>query len=187
MGLCRVLELYDTLALDTKEIGMSDFTERMKEWFRFRDDASSRTYLIAGVAGLAIVASLYFVISGFTGGGATSTLKDRQEKPVKFYCTKHKGVFEVAQKDLIPDMDLASDMAMVEEPPHIQRVTCSTCNTKTGVAMMRCPKCKKDYCPDWWQKKWGKTQISVQKPLICPHCKTDRDKYFDEMTKRPSR
>ncbi len=178
-----MLELRDTLALDTKEIGMSDFTERMKEWFRFRDDAGPMTYLIAGAAGLAIVASLYFVTSGLSGGGGAAVSGDWQEKTVKFYCTKHKGEFEVAQKDLIPDMEAASEAAMMDEPPHIKRILCPTCNTKTGVAMVTCPQCKKDYCPEWWKQKWGKTQYGVQKPLICPHCKTDYDKYFVEKMK----
>ena len=157
-------------------------SERMKEWFSFRDDADTKTYVIAGVAGVAIVASLYFVFSGLFGGGAPS-VEERLELPVTFYCTKHKAMFEVPQKDLLPNLEMASEAALMEEPPHIKRILCPTCNTKTGVRTEICPNCKKTYCPDWWQKAWSKTQFNVQKPLICPHCKTDSNIYWEEKTK----
>ncbi len=164
-------------------------SERLKEWLSFRDDADTKTYVIAGVAGVAIVASLWFVFSGLFGGGSAPSIEEQMNRTVKFYCTQEKKVFEVSQKDLFADMDVADEAAMMDEPPHIKRVMCPACNKKTGVAMVRCPneECKQWYCPDWWQKSWSKTQYNVQKPLICPHCKTDYDKYFIEKMKNRRR
>ncbi len=161
-------------------------SERMKEWFSFRDDADTRTYVIAGVAGVAIVASLYFMFSGLFGGGGGLSVEERQELPVTFYCTKHKAMFDIPQKDLFLDLEVENDIDLINEPPHIRRINCPACNTKTGVMTVLCPneECKKTYCPDWWQKAWSKTQFDVQKPLICPYCKTDREQYFIKSSRR---
>ncbi|MBT3278771.1 MAG: hypothetical protein HN370_05295 [Phycisphaerales bacterium] len=156
-------------------------SERLKEIFRFREDASTKEYAIAGGAGVVILVALYFIF--FSGSSTPTVPAGYATRDIPFWCTKANKEFTIPYNEL--EEAGPQDFDAVVLPNHIRRYPSSLNNgKKTGVRMISCLSCKKWFCPDWWKRDWSEADTEIEKPLVCPHCGTDRDKYLDKMMRR---
>lgn len=139
-------------------------------------------YLLIAALAVVIIGSL--VLTFYYSGSGPRGSKDRPD--MMFQCAECDEVFKVDPKDM-PRMDREAMMEMSAFHPD-----CPKCNAEeAGLPMVRCPNedCKKYYVSP--RLEWDEMSVRGGRPPagegpldICPHCDTDRLKWYRKNMKK---